>query len=577
MARVDPITVEVISKRLVSYTDETAFALERAAYSPMIRDVRDYCAALVDLKGRVIAYNSGGLPTHFNDVGEHVLDGLTIYGADGFEPGDAVMMNDAYICGQHANNVLIYTPIFHKERLVAFASTRGHWQDIGGITANRPVYGTTDAVQEGLQVRSVKLYRGGKPDETVMRLISRNLRQPDVSLGDMRAQVGACRVAERRFGELLEEYDLETILSAVEEVWNQSERLARAEVEKIPDGVYEAESFLDDDGYTPGTHVPIKVKVTVRGSDMTMDFSEIADQVRGPLNSNGGFPAYIAFKAITTPRRPPDEGCFRNLKLVVPPGKIISAKPPAAFGSWSWPFPTIMDTIFKALAPAIPDRVAAGNCGMAYGAGFFHGTNPETNRPFVSLSLLPVGWGGRPTEDGVTSGGMILGYVRDTPVEVTETLYPLLVESARLKQDSGGPGRFRGGLGVEYVIQIQTDTYTNVELGRTQCPPWGLFGGLTGGVGANVFHHPDGTSRPVGNGAINLLTHAGMRLGVSTGGGGGYGHPFDRPAEQVRTDVLDGYVSLEQAREAYGVVLHPEDLEIDAEATRRLRSRRPAR
>ncbi|MBI4506425.1 MAG: hydantoinase B/oxoprolinase family protein, partial [Chloroflexi bacterium] len=362
-----------------------------------------------------------------------------------------------------------------------------------------------------------------------------------------------------------------TVMAAVGEVWDQSERLARAEVAAIPDGTYEAASCLDDDGYTPGRHLAIHVRVVVAGTEMTIDFSPIADQAMGPINSVGCAPAYMAFKALTTPRRPPDEGCFRPLRIVIPPGKLLSAVPPAAFGSWSWPFPTVMDVIFKAMAPAIPHKVAAGNCGMPYGAGFFHGTDPETGRTFVSLSLLPVGWGGRPTADGVTAGGMILGFIRDTPAEVTETLYPLLVERVGFVTNSGGVGRYRGGLGVEYRFRCLADTFTNVELGRTACPPWGLFGGGEGQPGANVIEQPDGSRRALGNGAMNLRLPAGARAVVRTGGGGGCGDPRARTAERVRDDVLDGYVSAAAARAQYGVAVDPETGAIDEAETARLR------
>lgn len=539
----DPITTEVIWNTLTSFTDEMAMVLERSAYSPMIRDVRDYCAALVDLEGRVIAYNSSGLPTHFSDVGEHVIDGLEVYGRDGFNPGDAVMMNAAYHCGQHANNVLVYTPIFVAGALIGFAATRAHWQDIGGITANRPVFGTTDAVQEGLQVRSVKVHREGQPVPDVMRLIEENLRQPDVSLGDLRAQIGACHIGERRVEELLARYELPTVLGAVEEVWKQSASLARRAVSMIPDGSYEAESFLDDDAFSHDVRVDIKVRIIIEGSRLTVDLSELADQVMGPINSRTLVPIYIAFKAITTPDRPPDIGCFDPLEVRLPEGKLISATPPAAMGSWSWPFATIIDTFFKALAPGIPDRIAAGNSGMAYGAGFFYGKNPRTGKPFVSSDILPVGWGARPYEDGPTSGGMILGYVQDCPIEVTEAFYPIRVNRYMLREGSGGRGEFRGGLGVERHYELLADAFNNGEIARVGCKPWGLANGEEGEPAYNTIVEPGKDPVDHFHGYMNKHLKAGTTVIVRTGGGGGYGIPNDRSSEVASRDVEDGYVS----------------------------------
>lgn len=566
----DPITTEVIWNTLTSVADEMAIVIERSAYSPMIRDVRDYCCALVDVEGNVLAYNSGGLVTHFADIGEDVLDGIELYGLDGFRPGDAIMMNAAYFCGQHANNVLIYTPIFHRGELVAFAANRGHWGDIGGITANRPVFGTTDAIQEGLQVRSVRVFSQGEPVEDVLRLIRGNLRQPDVSLGDMRAQVGACRIGERRFLELLERHDPPTVHSAVRTVWEHSATLARQAVEDIPDGHYEAEAFLDDDGYTQGVVVPIKVAIDVEGDVMNVDLAQMADQVMGPINSNTLVPVQIAFKALTTPRRHPDVGCLEPLRISIPPGKILSAVPPAAMGSWSWTFPTVIDCVFRALAPAIPDRIPAGTSGAPYGAGFFYGRDERTQEQFVASDILPVGWGARPTADGATSGGMIGGFLQDCPIEVIEALYPVRVSNYGYVENSGGAGRWRGGLGVAREYELLTDAFNNAEIARTTCPPWGLFGGSDGVAGYQTVIDEHGNSSDAFHGYMNRYLRKGSRVIVRTSGGGGHGDPLARPVERVLNDVLEGYVSADGAKVAYGVAIG-EDGSVDEAETARLR------
>ncbi len=567
---VDPITTEVVWNKLTSYANEMATVLERSAYSPMITDVKDRCAALVDLDGRVLGYNQGGLPTHFSDIGEDTVDGLDVYGEDGFDPGDVVVMNAQYYSGQHANNVLVYSPIFHEGELVAFAGTRAHWSDIGGITANRPVFGTTEAVQEGLQVRSVKVYREGEPVEDVLRLIRENLRQPDISLGDLRAQVGACRIGEQRFSSLLDEYSLETVIDCVEEQWRQSAQLAADAVAEMPDGVYTAESMLDTNGYDHDETVPIEVAVEVDGDRMHVDLSDLADQVKGPLNSNTVVPIQIAFKALTTPRRLPDEGCFEPLSIELPPGTILSAEPPAAMGSWSWPFPTVIDTIFRALAPAIPDKVAAGNSGMGYGAGFFYGADSDDGSQFVSSDILQVGWGGRPDEDGVTSLGMFAGDLQDTPSEVTESSYPIRVERYEFREGSAGAGRYRGGFGVAKEYTLLEDAFNNGEIDRVKMPAWGLFGGTEGTPARNTMRSPDGDATEYHHSYMNEDVAEGASVIVRTGGGGGYGDPFARDVERVRADVRDGYIAREEAREEYGVVV-TEDGDVDEDRTAELR------
>ncbi|MHB8589599.1 MAG: hydantoinase B/oxoprolinase family protein [Candidatus Dormibacteraceae bacterium] len=549
---VDPFTVEVIANTLTSYADEMTLVLQKSAYSTMIRDVRDYCCAIVDLDGKVIAYNTGGLVTHFADIGEHVLDGIQIYGKAGFEPGDAVMMNAEYRCGQHANNVLIYSPVFVAGEIVAFAANRAHWQDIGGITANRPVFGTTEAVQEGLQVRSVKVYSRGEPIQDVIRLIQENLRQPAVSLGDLRAQVGACRVGERSFSELVRKYGLTTIREAVAATWSQSEHLARRAVEDIPDGEYSAEAFLDDDAFHEEYKVPIRIRIVVRDSTLTVDLSGLSDQVMGPINSRTVVPILIAFKAVTTPHRPPDPGCFAPLRIELPEGKLISAVPPAAMGSWSWPFPTIIDTFFKALGPAVPERIPAGTSGAPYGAGFFYGQNPETRRPFLCSDIIPVGWGARPRADGPTSGGMILGPLQDCPIEVTEALNPLRVLQYSLIPNSGGPGHYRGGLGVVREYELLSDSFNNAEIARATCPPWGLLGGGDGQPGYQTIVYTDGSRVDHLHGYMNRHLRRGTRVIVRTSGGGGYGDPLERDRELLEADLRDGYVNAAGVT-AYGI------------------------
>ena len=571
-----PVSREVIWRRMTAICDEMGTVLTAASYSPMIRDVRDWATGLADLKGRTIAANTGGPPTHFPELGTNVLDGLEVYGEKGFSPGDAVMINHTAVTGQHINNVQIYSPIILDDgRLVGFANSFAHWQDVGGITANRPTSGTTDCYQEGLQIRSVKIYRAGQPDEDMLRVISGNLRTPAISLGDMRAQIASCRVGVARFKALVEEWSLETILAAVEWVWDEAAQAAREAVAKIPDGVYRAESLLDYDGYTLGKTVPIKVEIRVEGSEMTMDFTNIADQAKGPLNSRSDAPANIAFKSLTTPYLPLTMGDFRPLKVICPDGKLIRANPGAPMGSWSWPYTTIVDTILKALEPALPDRVAAGNCGALYGSGFFLGVDERTGKSFMSLSLIPVGWGGRPNGDGMTAHGFTLVQIRDTPVEVTEVICPLVVEGYRLRQDSGGPGKFRGGVGVEYIVRCVYDTFVGFELDRTLCPPWGLHGGSQGVHGAQLVILPDGTEVVPPARVINYRVSAGSRVVVATGGGGGYGPPVERDPQHVLDDVIDEYVSAASAEKDYGVaiVAKGDDFFIDFEKTKSLRAK----
>ena len=364
--KVDPITVEVVRNAVNAYADEMATALCKSAYNMMIYEVRDFCCGLVDGEGRMISQNQGGLPIFLADLGIAVKDGIERYGLDGFAPGDVVIMNHGQVCGQHLNNVVIYAPCFHDGKVVAFAASRAHWVDIGGMRVGFGSVETTEIYQEGIQFRSLKIYEGGKRNETLWQIINDNVRFPEAALGDLRAQIACCHLGIRRYGELLRRYGRETVEACIHKIWDATEREARAVIGKIPDGVYEAESFLDNDGRTLDAKLRIKVKVTIAGERMIVDFSQMNDQVPGPTNSgySGGLAAArVAFKCLTQPHAPVNEGCFRPLELVLPQGKILNAKSPAALGLWSIPLPTVIDTILKALAPVLPEQIPAAHKG----------------------------------------------------------------------------------------------------------------------------------------------------------------------------------------------------------------------
>jgi len=548
-----PITVEVVRNAIVAYADEMANALSKAAYNMMIYEVRDYCCGLIDTQARMISQNRGGLPIFLADLGVAVADGIARYGLKGFAPGDVIIMNQGEVCGQHLNNVVLYSPCFHGDELVGFAANRAHWVDIGGVRQGFGSYGSSDIYAEGIQMRSLKIYEAGKRNETLWQIIRDNTRYPDAALGDMRAQIASCQLGSRRYGELIARYGRETVEACIAKVWDQAEASARAVVEQIPDGDYEAESFLDNDGRTLDKPLRVKVKVRVRGSQLTVDFSEMNPQVPGPLNSGrgGGIAgARVAFKALTSPDLDVNEGCFRPLEVVLPDGTMLSAKPPAALGRWSIALPTVIDTILKALAPAVPQLVPAAHKGDMGGCSFF-GFRPDGSR-YLLMNIFGGGWGGRPSEDGESASVSVCqGDVRNTPVELQEIKYPVLIDKHALRSDSGGAGRFRGGLGLEVSYRMLQACKANINCERTVDPPWGLHGGGTGATNSAIVRRADGTEQVVLKGTeIPLAT--GDVVTFLTAGGGGYGEPKARAAEAVKRDVVDGLISAEAAMKLYG-------------------------
>jgi N-methylhydantoinase B len=574
-AGLDPVTFEVIRNALPAIANEMSADLQRSSYNMMVYEVRDYCCALVGKDGRLWSQNVGGVSHFVSDLGVVIADAMARYGEAGFRPGDVLLTNHQAVAGQHLNNVVVYTPLYFEGELLAFAVVRAHWMDVGGLStgfgAGQRIF---DPWVEGLQLNQLKIYEAGEVNGTLLQVIRDNIRYPESSLGDLRAQIAACRLAERRLGELLARYGGERVLAYIEAVFDATEARCRRVVETIPDGVYEAESFVDHDGYVRDERVRILARVTVQGGEMVIDFSGCSGERRGAINSRTRAGAYVAYKALTAPLEPVNEGSFRALTTIIPEGNVMMARYPAPMSKWSMILPTVVDTVLKALSPALPDRIPAAHFGVLGGTVVVFGRDPRNGRRFVLQSIEGGGWGGRPGEDGESAAVSVCqGDVRNAPVESMEVKAPILVWSRRLRTDSGGPGRWRGGLGVDVEIENLVELTWNLSQdGRHVCPPWGLKGGGEGAVGDYCVR--PGPESPWES--VDVVLHPmppGSRALVRTAGGGGFGDPYAREPWRVAADVDAGFVSRQAAFDAYGVVLR-EDGEVDEEATAAERSRR---
>jgi N-methylhydantoinase B len=553
VATTDPITAEIIRNALVAITDEMKTNMMRTAYNPIIYEALDFTVGLFDATGDTTSIGLG-LPMFIRGLSDAIKAKLAFYGPGGIEPGDILLTNDAYIMGSHLNHMIFTLPIFHGDSIVAFASSMGHWQDIGGTLGGT----TQDIYSEGLQVPIVKIFKRGQQDDELTRLISTNVRFPNLAMGDFRAQIAAIRTGELRYQALLKKYGVADVGQSIDAIFQESESLARAAVSAIPDGTYEAESFMDDDGI--GTQpVPIKVRVIVNGDAMTIDLSDVSPQVQGFYNSGataGISAAQVAFKCVTTPTLYPiNEGSFRPLTIVLPAGRVVSAVKPAAMRKWMTIPMTVVDTIFKALAPAMPRHVAAGHHADLNSSRIF-GTNPRSGRFFASSMGLPGGgWGAKYDSDGMSATVCINdGDTHNSVIESQEAKLPVLIESYALRTDSGGAGEHRGGLGVALRVRAAGPLTLNTTTERTQCPPWGLLGGKAGFPNGVRIVHPDGSQYVPANGKLarHLLKMDDVFV-VESGGGGGYGDPKLRPRSAVRNDVRRGYVSRESALRDYGL------------------------
>jgi N-methylhydantoinase B len=569
----DPVTLEVIRNALPAISNEMSADLQRASYNMMVYEVRDYCCALIDKKGRLISQNLGGVSHFVADLGVIIDDAMQKYGEDGFEEGDVIITNHQAVAGQHLNNIVIYTPIFFQNELICFAMVRAHWMDVGGLSTG---FGggvkITDPWMEGLQLDQLKIIEAGTYNQTLLKIIKDNIRYPESSLGDMRAQIASCALAERRIKELFSKYGKEKVQYYIETIFSKTEEKCRKIISQIPNGEYEAESWIDDDGFTPNHPVRIHARVVVHDEEMTIDFSGCSSQRKGAINSRSLAGAVVAFKALTTPLDPVNEGSFRALKVVIPEGNVMMAKYPAPMSKWSIILPTVIDTVLKALAPAIPDKIPAAHMGYLGGTIVCFGTDPRTNKGFVLQSIEGGGWGGRPNEDGESASVSVCqGDVRNAPIESIEIKAPILIEERSLREDSGGAGQFRGGLGLDVRVRNLVEVQWNLTQGRRRkCPPWGLWGGKEASNSDYLLKLPNEDTWN----SVDIYRHTvpkNTEVIVRTPGGGGWGNPLDREIEKILLDVKEGYTSIEKAKSEYGVVINQTDLTIDMNATNLLR------
>jgi N-methylhydantoinase B len=572
--KVDPVVVEIVRNGVLAVTEEMKTNLMRTAYNMIIYEALDFTTGLFTLAGETVSIGIG-LPMFIRGMAETVKAKIKHFGYKNIRPGDIYVTNDSYITGSHLNHFTFTLPIFHKGKLAGFSCCMAHWLDVGGVLGGM----STDIFSEGIQIPILKYQDRGKINEDLVDIIRMNVRLPPRAIGDLRAQITAVKTGERRYLELLDRYGRAEVDASIAEIMDRAEAAARARTRTIPDGVYEAESSLDDDGLEVGKRVPVKVKVTVKGDEMTIDLTDVSKQVRGFYNSaitTGYACAQVAYKCITSPTDYPiNDGAFRSLKVIIPPGRIVSAVRPAPMRYWMI-FPmTIVDTIFKALQPAIPDRVIAGHHADLV-APSFHGFNPKTSELFIgTFGPLGGGWGAKKTEDGVSATVCLNdGDTHNGPNEQAEAKFPIMVERFELIPDSGGAGRHRGGLGIARTTRALTNVTVNTQSERSACPPWGLDGGGEATGNKVAFRVNNGWKDDFPNAKVLVAQlKPGDAFRISSGGGGGYGAPFDRPVEDVREDVRQGYVSVQAAAERYGVVVDAETFAVDQAATDKLRAR----
>jgi len=554
--RLDAISIEVIRAALNAATDRMRITMIKTAYNHIISESLDFGCAIFDPDVQMIAQGIG-LPMFQGHLGFPIEAAIADRGIEAFREGDIFIHNDPYTGnGNHLNDVAMTMPVFWEGTLTGFVAVKAHWSDVGGPVPSSMQVGSREFRQEGLRFTSVRLYDRGALNDEVMRVIRANIRTESGTLKDVQAMVAVCRAGEAYVKEILAKYGRAAVLEATRLYLEQSERRTRAALAAIPPGVYRAAGHFDDDGITLDRPVRLEMAITVGDGGMTVDFTGTDAQVVGPFNCGDAITVSacrLLIKCLTIPHDLVDEGCFRPLRVIIPKRSVLAVEEPAPTARYYVPINLLIELGLRALAPAMKDRIPAGAYGDQMPTIAF-GTHPETGTLFIQGDLNAGGTGGRPTFDG-ESAMIILGgsTARNNPVEVVESRIPSMrVLRYGLRQDSGGAGTFRGGLGIERVYEFQAPAFITFSLERKATPPWGLWGGKDGAVNGVDITSPDGSVRTVRKATQHPIA-AGERVKIMTGGGGGWGVPSERDPEAVRRDVREGYLSADAARRDYGI------------------------
>ncbi|WP_028925804.1 hydantoinase B/oxoprolinase family protein [Pseudonocardia acaciae] len=550
---IDPVTVEIIRNALNSAADDMNATLIRSAYTPIIYECGDCVVALLDAEHQVLG-QSAGLPIFLGNLETCTKATEEMFGRDVWQPGDVWILNDSYLAGTHLNDVTIFGPVFVGKTLVGFTASRAHWIDVG----SKDPGGSMDSVnifQEGLRLGPQKLVSGCEDDRALIDTIGRNVRFPYPTTGDMNAMIACIKMGSRRLRELVKRYGLDTLEAARDEIFRQTELLEREVIAAIPDGVYTAEGVLDNDGVDLDTPVPIRLRITVTGQDIDFDVTESGDQTVGPVNcgvAQAISALRVGYKLLVSPDLPGNGGSFRTMTTQVREGSVLGALPPAACQWYFSHLGLLIDMVARALAPAMPDRVAGASHGDSM-IVLTSGVDPRFGREFVSLEATLGGWGAWDGSDGESALiNNVNGSLKDLPIEVLETRYPWRITEYGIRSDSGGAGKWRGGNGVTREYEAQCDCSLSLWFERSRQPAWGLFGGEDA-VGPEIVINP---GRPDERRMLKVNgtpVRKGDIVRCHTGGGGGYGDPTERGVDEVRTDVADRHITAATALRHYGV------------------------
>ena len=566
---IDPITREIVQNALSAAADEMANTVYRTAYSTIVRDCLDFSTSLCDARGEMIAQGVT-IPFHMGSVPFAMEALLKKFDGD-IHPGDQFILNDPFDGGMHIPDIFIVKPIFWEGKRMAFAVCTAHHLDLGGRLPGSSACDNVEIFQDGFRIPWLKLFEAGEPNEAIFSLLRANVRVPEMTLGDLRAQISACHIGERAIENLIRRYGAAAFGAIASDLIDYTERLVRAEIGEWPDGSATFVDYMDSDGIDVRP-VKLQAKITIDGDSLTADFTGSAPQVRGALNNTLSFTAsvvYLCVRAALKGEVPNTAGMFKPITVIAPEGTVVNGVMPAASSMRGVTGFRLTDTVFGALAQLLPERIlAAGEGGNTL--VIIGGERPDRSR-YVFYELLSGTWGARPDRDGNDGLCNPANVASNIPIEEAESNYPIRIERYGLVQDSGGPGKYRGGLAIEREwTLLEGEAHLAIRSDRRDHLPYGLYGGKPATGSLNLLQ------RSSGNETLPVMVSSTIRQGESLyhrqAGGGGFGSPLERDPQLVADDVRNEKVSRAAAEEEYGVVFQARSLKVDTEATAESRS-----
>ena len=554
-AALDAFRIEILSNALNAITEEIQLTLLRSAYSQVVKEAQDASCAIFTAEGRMVA-QPVVVPGHLGSMRFMLQAVLQEFPAETLKPGDVFMNNDPYRGGSHLPDISVFRPVFHEGKLVAFTGCMIHYTDVGGMVPGSNPVKATELYQEGLIIPPVKLYDCGQPNKTMFDMISANVRNPDIFMGDLRAQEGALMKGEERLRDLFTRYGADGVARAMDMLIDFSERKAREAIRAIPNGVFEFTDYMDHDGVDLSKPVAIKVRLEVRDDSFFFDFTGSDPQVKGPLNaplSKAWTTVFYCVRCVLPDDIPFNDGLTRVVEVFAPEGCLLNPHHPAPVNARSVTVNRVADAVLGALALAVPEKVGAQCCGVPVGVSF-GGVDPRSGKSFVFYESYCGGMGGSRTVDGADAVSTGTSNQMNIPVESIEMDYPVRILRYELAEDSGGSGKYRGGLGIrrEYEMLAETATF-NVRGDRAVFPPLGLHGGGNGSFSAFFIDRADGSEHLPSK--IGGTITRGQRLRIATPGGGGYGAPEERDRAVILADYRNGKISAESIKQDYGVTV----------------------